>query len=78
MVMSYVIASDSVPAPNMLSSNVTITINILDVNDLPPMFQHDGYATDLFEDEPIGTIVSDDIIAIDDDTDKGEKSCTPY
>lgn len=63
-------AQDSVSNP--LSSTTTITIHVMDVNDVVPVFKKkDGYSESVDENEPAGTLISDTIEASDEDTGLG-------
>ena len=66
-----VIASDSVPAPDKKSSNVTITIFVEDANDNRPDFQQGSYSEALSEDTSLNTVLGVNIVAIDTDTGLG-------
>ena len=68
-----VTASDSVNPPFKMSSNVTITVTVVDVNDLTPSFQLNSYLISIPEDTPIDTILNIDIEARDNDTGLGGK-----
>ena len=66
-------ASDSVNPPFKMSSNVTITVTVVDVNDLTPSFQLNSYLISIPEDTPINTVLNIDIEARDNDTGLGGK-----
>ena len=66
-------ASDSVNPPFKMSSNVTITVTVVDVNDLTPSFQLNSYLDSISENIPINTVLSIDIEARDNDTGLGGK-----
>lgn len=50
-------ASDQVGAAGSLSSQVDLTVVVLDVNDNPPVFQKQDYAVTVPEDVAVGTEV---------------------
>lgn len=66
-------ASDSVNPPFKMSSNVTITVTVVDVNDLTPSFQLNSYLESISENIPINTVLDIDIEARDNDTGLGGK-----
>lgn len=67
-------ASDSVNPPFKMSSNVTITVTVVDVNDLTPSFQLNSYLDSISENIPINTVLDiDDLEARDNDTGLGGK-----
>lgn len=67
-------ASDSVNPPFKMSSNVTITVTVVDVNDLTPSFQLNSYLDSISENIPINTVLNiDDLEARDNDTGLGGK-----
>ena len=66
------VASDSVNPPHRMSSNVTITVNVIDDNDITPSFKQGSYSVAINEDVPTGTLLSAvDIEAEDEDTGLG-------
>ena len=66
------VASDSVNPPHRMSSNVTITVNVIDDNDITPSFKQGSYSVAINEDVPAGTLLSAvDIEAEDEDTGLG-------
>ena len=66
-------ASDSVNPPFKMSNNVTITVTVIDVNDLTPSFQLNSYLESISENIPINTVLDIDIEARDNDTGLGGK-----
>lgn len=66
-------ASDSVNPPFKMSNNVTITVTVVDVNDLTPSFQLNSYLESISENIPINTVLDIDIEARDNDTGLGGK-----
>ncbi|XP_011407489.2 PREDICTED: protocadherin Fat 4-like [Amphimedon queenslandica] len=66
------VASDSVNPPHRMSSNVTITVNVLDDNDIIPSFKLSSYSVSIFEDIPVDSVLTGvDIEAEDEDTGLG-------
>ena len=61
--------------PERRQSNITITINVLDINDSPPTFTESTYSIMLLESSPIGSTLSD-VAAIDQDS--GENGTIYY
>lgn len=49
-------AKDSGVPP--LSANLTLVVDVQDVNDNPPVFEHDSYVASVLESEPVNTKVS--------------------
>ena len=62
------IATDSGTDPGTLSSNVSVTINVIDVNDKPPVFSKNAYIETILENATIGHIVIVELVAMDEDT----------
>ena len=66
------VASDSVNPPHRMSSNVTITVNVLDDNDIVPSFKLSSYSVSIYEDIPVDSVLTGvDIEAEDEDTGLG-------
>ncbi|CAK1540749.1 unnamed protein product [Leptosia nina] len=63
---TLVISAKDGGAPQ-LSANLTLVIDVQDVNDNPPVFEHDIYTANVLESEPINTKILE-IQAIDKDT----------
>ena len=61
-------ATDNGTDPGTLSSNVSVTINVIDVNDKPPMFSKDAYIETILENATLGDIVIAELVAMDEDT----------
>jgi len=58
-----------------LSTNVTLSVNILDVNDNPPVFSQSSYATSIFEDNSPASFI---ITVTATDADSGENGRVTY
>ncbi|NWV76538.1 CAD19 protein, partial [Dasyornis broadbenti] len=68
-------AKDMVGQPGAFSATATVTINLSDINDNPPKFQHRLYYMRVSEDAPVGTTVGK-IFA--DDSDVGDNAAMDY
>lgn len=44
--------------PFRLSTQVTVLVSVLDVNDNPPIFSQASYTTSIFDNSPIGSSVA--------------------
>lgn len=66
-----IVGTDSAGPSNAMSSTVTLTIHLQDVNDVSPKFDSPTYAGTLSEGTPSGTILPVNIKATDDDTGLG-------
>ena len=66
-----IVAIDSAGPLDTMSSTVTLTIYLQDVNDVSPQFSSSNYASTLSEGIQTGTIVPVNIKATDDDTGLG-------
>uniref|UniRef100_A0A8C3TMQ7 Cadherin 19 n=1 Tax=Catharus ustulatus TaxID=91951 RepID=A0A8C3TMQ7_CATUS len=68
-------AKDMVGQPGALSATATVTINLSDINDNPPKFQHRLYYMSVSEEAPVGTTVGK-VFAEDSDT--GDNAAMDY
>ncbi|NXH96028.1 CAD19 protein, partial [Pachycephala philippinensis] len=68
-------AKDMVGQPGGFSATATVTINLSDVNDNPPKFQHRLYYMSVSEEAPVGTTVGK-VFAEDSDT--GDNAAMDY
>lgn len=66
-----IVATDSAGPLDAMSSTVTLTIYLQDVNDVSPQFSSSSYAATLPEGTLMGTIVPENIKATDEDTGLG-------
>ncbi|KAL4710602.1 hypothetical protein ACJJTC_003238 [Scirpophaga incertulas] len=63
---TLVISAKDAGSPS-LSSNLTLVVDVQDVNDNPPMFEHDAYSASVLESEVVNTKILE-IQAVDKDT----------
>ncbi|NXU42542.1 CAD19 protein, partial [Drymodes brunneopygia] len=68
-------AKDMVGQPGAFSATATVTINLSDVNDNPPKFQHRLYYMSVSEEAPVGTTVGK---VFAEDSDIGDNAAMDY
>ena len=70
-----VVTVSDLGTPTSLSTNSTVTINLLDINDNPPVFSQSTYSKDIFENEPSNLFV---LVVSATDLDVGNSSMIQY